>query len=167
MKDLGCQTRNGVSVRNLMTLLLFSTALAWFRGNDEVELEDLRQILPFVLRDKLQPDPDAPFFALPENAPYRMDRVGWLRRLFDLSNDEYARFDLDRNDAVGAMAKQFGLGLDGVSERDTRARPVRIEKLIGERVKGRKLYGHLYNDLLKLKYLHQRYTNYLAWLRAQ
>jgi hypothetical protein len=65
------------------------------------------------------------------------------------------------------MAKQFGLGLDGVSERETRARLVRIEKLIGERIKGRKLYGHLYDDLLKLKYLHQRYTNYLAWLRAQ
>ena len=29
-----------------------------------------------------------------------------------------------------------------------------------------KLYGHLYDDLLKLKYLHQRYTNYLRWLRA-
>jgi len=167
MKDLGCQTRNGVSVRNLMTSLLFAKALAWFRGNDQVELEDLRQILPFVLHDKLQPDPDAPFFALPENAAYRSDRVSWLRRLFDLSNDEYARLDLDRNDAVGEMAKQFALGLDGVSERETRSRLTRIEKLVGERVKGRKLYGHLYDDLLKLKYLHQRYTNYLAWLRAQ
>ena len=39
--------------------------------------------------------------------------------------------------------------------------------LIGERIKGRKLYGHLYDDLLKLKYLHQRYTNYVAWLRMQ
>jgi MoxR-like ATPase len=167
MKDLGCQTRNGVSVRNLMTLLLFSKALAWFRGNDEVELEDVRQILPFVLRDKLLPDPDAPFFALPENAPYRSDRVSWLRRLFDSANDEYVRLDLDRDDPVGEMAKQFRLGLDGVSERETRARLVRIEKLIGERVKGGKLYGHLYDDLLKLKYLHQRYTNYLAWLSAQ
>ena len=33
--------------------------------------------------------------------------------------------------------------------------------------KGRKLYGHLYDDLLKLKYLHQRYTNYLRWLKTQ
>lgn len=167
MKDLGCQTVNGLSVRNLMTLLLYAKALAWFRGNVEVELEDLRQVLPFVLHDKLRPDPDAPFFALPENAPYRTDRVSWLRRLFDLANDEYARLDLDRSDAVGEMAAQFALGLDGVSERETRARLARIEKLVGERVKGRKLYGHLYDDLLKLKYLHQRYTNYLAWLRAQ
>jgi hypothetical protein len=167
MKDLGCQTRNGLSVRNLMTLLLYAKALAYFRGNPQVELEDLRQVLPFVLHDKLQPDPDAPFFALPENAPYRTDRVSWLRRLFDLANDEYLRLDLDRTDAVGELAQQFALGLDGVGERDTRARLARIEKLIGELVKGRKLYGHLYDDLLKLKYLHQRYTNYLAWLRAQ
>ena len=167
MKDLGCQTLNGLSVRNLMTLLLFAKALAWFRGNPQVELDDVRQILPFVLHDKLRPDPDAPFFALPENGPYRSDRVSWLRRLFDLASAEYARLDLDRNDAVGEMADEFAQGLDGVSERETRARLVRIEKLIGERVKGRKLYGHLYDDLLKLKYLHQRYTNYLAWLRAQ
>jgi MoxR-like ATPase len=167
LKDLGCQSRNGISVRNLTTLLVYAKALAWFRGNAEVALEDLRQVLPFVLHDKLQPDLDAPFFGLPENAAYRTDRVSWLRRLFDLSNDEYTRLDLENDDAVGEMARLFEGGLDGVSERETRARLVGIEKLVAERVKGRKLYGHLYDDLLKLKYLHQRYTNYLAWLRSQ
>ena len=34
-----------------------------------------------------------------------------------------------------------------------------------ERHWGRKLYGHLFDDILKLKYLHQRYTNYLKWLQ--
>ena len=167
MKDLGCQTRNGVSVRNLMTLLLYAKALAWFRGNHEVELEDVRQVLPFVLHDKLHPDLGAPFFAVPENAPFRTDRVSWLRRLFDLANGEFLRLDLERDDPVGVLSAQFAQGLDGVSERETRARLVKIEKLIGAQTKGRKLYGHLYDDLLKLKYLHQRYTNYLAWLRAQ
>jgi MoxR-like ATPase len=167
LKDLGCQTRNGLSVRNLMTLLVFAKALAYFRGDRIVSLDDLRQILPFVLNDKLQPDLDAPFFALPENSAYRTDRLSWLRRLFDLSNADYDRLDLDRNDPVGEMSAEFDQGLDGISERDTRARLTRIERLIDERVKGRKLYGHLYDDLLKLKYLHQRYTNYLHWLRAR
>lgn len=167
LKDLGCQSINGISVRNLTTLLVFAKALAYFRGNVQVELEDLRQILPFVLHDKLQPDPDAPFFALPENMAYRADRVSWLRRLFDLANDEYNRLNLERQDEVGEMAASFALGIDGVSERDAQARIVRIEKLVAERVKGKKLYGHLYDDLLKLKYLHQRYTNYLAWLRSR
>jgi MoxR-like ATPase len=166
LKDLGCQTRNGLSVRNLMTLMIYAKALAYFRGNATVELEDLRQVLPFVLCDKLQPDPDAPFFALPENAAYRTDRLGWLRRLFDLSCEEYDRLDLDNDDAVGALGEEFDRGLDGLSEREVRGRLVRIEQVVGERTRGRKLYGHLYDDLLKLKYLHQRYTNYLHWLSA-
>jgi MoxR-like ATPase len=167
MKDLGCQTLNGLSVRNLMTLLVFAKALTYFRGNTAVALDDVRHVLPFVLNDKLQPDLDAPFFALPENAAYRTDRLSWLRWLFDASNAEYDRLDLDRNDPVGELSDQFANGLDGLSERETRARIVRIERLIEERVKGRKLYGHLYDDLLKLKYLHQRYTNYLHWQQAR
>jgi MoxR-like ATPase len=167
LKDLGCQTRNGISVRNLMTLLIYAKALAYFRGNGEIELDDVRQVLPFVLHDKLQPDLDAPFFGLPENAAYRTDRISWLRRLFDLSNADYDRLDLDRHDPVGELAAQFEAGLDGLSERDVLARLNKIERHVSEQIKGRKLYGHLYDDLLKLKYLHQRYTNYLVWVRSQ
>jgi MoxR-like ATPase len=166
LKDIGCQTRNGLSVRNLMTLLKFAKALAYFRGAGEV-LEDVRQILPFVLNDKLHPDLDADFFALPENGVFRVDALSWLRHLFDLSNDEFNRLDLDRNDPVGDLGSQFDAGLDGLSERDTKGRLTEIERLIAQHTKGRKLYGHLYDDLLKLKYLHQRYTNYLHWLGAR
>ena len=59
------------------------------------------------------------------------------------------------------------MGLEGVAERDARGRLARIERLITDWTKGRKLYGHLYDDLLKLKYLHQRYTNYLRWLKTR
>jgi MoxR-like ATPase len=83
LKDLGCQTKNGLSVRVLMTLLIYSKALAYFRGNRSVELEDVRQILPFVLHDKLSPDGEAPFFAAPGHGVFRADRIGWsvLRRI--------------------------------------------------------------------------------------
>lgn len=167
LKDLGCQTKNGFSVRVLMTMLIYAKALAYFRGARTVELEDLRQILPFVLQDKLQPDPDAPFFDAAGNAPLRTDRIGWLRRLFDLACAEYDRLNLDRDDAVANLTSEFKRGLDGLSESDVRARLVKIERLIAEWAKGRKLYGHLYDDLLNLKYLHQRYTNYLRWLKTQ
>ena len=167
LKDIGTQTLNGLSVRNLMTLIAFAKAMAFFRGADMVGLEDVRQVLPFVLRDKLHPDREAPFFGLPENAAYRTDAVAWLRRLFDLSCEEYDRLDLDRDDPVRALAEEFAAGLDGLSERDVRARLTRIERLIGERVQGRKLYGPLHDELLHLKYLHQRYTNYLAWLGSR
>ena len=62
---------------------------------------------------------------------------------------------------------EFSHGLEGLNESETRRRLVKIERLITEWSKGRKLYGHLYDDLLKLKYLHQRYTNYLRWLKTQ
>ncbi len=167
LKDLGCQTRNGLSVRLLMTLLIYSKALAYFRGNRVVELEDVRQVLPFVLHDKLVPDPDAPFFDAPGNAAYRTDRVGWLRKVFDLSCGDYDRLNLDREDPLAALGAEFKRGLDGLSESEVRSRLVKIERLIGEWAKGRKLYGHLYDDLLKLKYLHQRYTNYLRWVKTR
>lgn len=167
LKDIGCQTKNGLSVRVLMTLLVYAKALAYFRGNRIVDLEDLRQILPFVLHDKLVPDFEAPFFDAPGQAVFRTDRIGWLRKIFDLAGADYNRLDRDREDPVAELAAEFRLGLDGLSEGDTRSRLVRIERLIGDWSKGRKLYGHLYDDLLKLKYLHQRYTNYLRWLKTQ
>jgi MoxR-like ATPase len=165
--DLGCQTRNGLSVRNLMTLLLYAKAIAWFRGSDEVTLDDVGQVLPFVLRDKLVADTDAPFFDANQNAPLRTDPIGWLRTLFASSCREFDRLDLDRVDPVLVLQNQFELGLDGVSEAEVRKRLVSIEALINEWSRGRKLYGHIYDDLLDLKYLHQRYTNYLRWLETQ
>ena len=167
LKDLGCQTRNGLSVRNLMTLLIYSKAMAFFRGQSSVSLEDVRQILPFVLHEKLHPDLDAPFFSSKENGPMRTDRIGWLRRVFDLSCAEFDRLDLDRTDPVGELAAEFEVGLEGLSERDTRSRLEKIERLITDQLKGGKLYGHLHDDLMQLKYLHQRYSNYLRWLKTR
>jgi len=163
-KDIGSQTCNGLSVRSLMTVLVFVKALARFRGNREVGLEDLRQILPFVLHDKLQQDPDSPFFESAENATLRVDKIGWIRRLFDLACAEYERLDLDRDDPVAALSVEFDAGLDGLAAKQARARLVKIERLLGEWSKGRKFYGSMFDDVLKLKYLHQRYTNYVRWL---
>lgn len=164
LKDLGGQTRNGVSVRAMLTLLNFVKALAWFRGNAEVELEDVRQMLPFVLHDKLGPNHQSPWFEQPGRQPLRTDRVSWIRTLFDLACEEYQRLDLDRDDPVARFQEEFAGGLDGLDERETRARVVRIERQLADWSKGRKLYGHLFDDILYLKYLHQRYTNYLHWL---
>ena len=166
VKDLGNQTRNGFSVRTLVTILVFAKALAYFRGNRIVALEDLRNVIAFVLHDRLQPNPDAPFFEQPNNAVYRVDRVGWIRRLFDLSCAEFDRLNLDKDDPVGELETTFARGLDGVSEKDARGQLIKIERLLGDWSKGRKLYGPMFDDMLKLKYLHQRYTNYLAWLTA-
>jgi MoxR-like ATPase len=164
LKDLGAQTLNGLSVRSMMTVLVFVKAMAYFRGSREVALEDVRQIIPFVLHDKLLQDADCPFFESPENAMFRTDKVGWIRKLFDLSCAEFERLDLDHDDPVGALSAEFDLGLEGVTLREAKARLVKIERVLAQWSKSRKFYGHMYDNILKLKYLHQRYTNYLNWL---
>jgi hypothetical protein len=147
-----------------MTVMLFMKALAYFRGLRAVTLEDVRQILPFVLHDKLVQDPDCAFFEAAENAVLRTDKVGWIRKLFDMSCAEYERLELDRDDPVGEIAAEFGRGLDGLSPAEVKARLVKIERVLGRWSKTRKFYGHMFDDVLTLKYLHQRYTNYSRWL---
>jgi MoxR-like ATPase len=165
VKDLGSQTRNGLSVRAMLTALTFIKGMAYFRGNREVELEDVRQILPFVLHDKLIQDSESPFFEAGSNSVFRVDRVSWIRKLFDLSCAEFDRLNLDKDDPVAALEAEFEQGLDGLDERTVGQRLVKIERLVQDWAKGRKLYGHVYDDVVKLKYLHQRYVNYLRWLK--
>ncbi|MEQ8350458.1 MAG: AAA family ATPase [Leptospiraceae bacterium] len=165
IKDLGSQTKNGLSVRAIMTCLVFAKAIAYFRGQPEVSYEDFRQMLPFVLHDKLAQNSESPFFEGSNHSIYRVDRIGWIRKLFDLSSSEFDRIGLEKDDPVARLTEQFDEGLDGLSEKDTRARLATIEKTIQDLIKSRKLYGHVFDDILKLKYLHQRYTNYLTWLQ--
>ncbi|MDM8515140.1 AAA family ATPase [Desulfobacterales bacterium HSG16] len=165
IKDFGNQTKNGLSVRAMMTCLVYVKAMAWFRGDTRVSYEDLRQILPFVLHDKLVQNPDSPFFENSEHKAYRSDYISWIRFLFDESCREYERLDLDRDDPVAELATEFEKGLEGVTEQEAVERQVKIERILGEWSKGRKFYSHMYDDILKMKYLHQRYTNYLRWLK--
>jgi MoxR-like ATPase len=163
-KDLGQQTQCGLSVRALMTALVFVKAMAYFRGAREVALEDLRQMLPFVLHDKLAQNGDAAFFEAEPNEVFRADRIGWLRQLFDQSCAEYERLGLDREDPVRAMLATFGEGLDGLPSATVRGRLADIERVLRGWSDARKFYGHMLDDVIALKYLHQRYTNYLHWV---
>jgi MoxR-like ATPase len=163
--DLGNQTRNGLSVRALLTCLTYVKAIAWFRGAREATIEDTAQILPFVLHDKLEPRMDSPFFEQASNTALRADRVSWIRQLFDAACREYDRLDLDRDDPARRLKEEMDLGLEGVGEAEVRKRMATIERTLRDWSRGRKLYGPMFDDVLALKYLHQRYTNYLTWLR--
>lgn len=165
VKDLGSQTRNGLSVRALMTSLIYLKAMAYFRGEREISFEDMRQILPFVLHDKLVQNPDSPYFDQGDNHLLRVDKISWIRRLFDLSCAEYDRLGLDAKDPVLTLEQELSKGLEGLTEQDVKKRMLSIERLLTEWSKGRKLYGPMFDDILKLKYIHQRYSNYLRWLR--
>jgi hypothetical protein len=166
-QEIGSQTLNGLSVRAFMTLLTYIKAMAYLRGEPEVSFEDARQIIPFVLHDKLSQNSESTFFDLPEHEELRTDKIAWLRDLFDRSCQNYDALDLDRDDPVKRLASEFEQGLEGLSERDVRKRLASIEKQLNTWARGKKFYAHMYDDVLKLKYLHQRYTNYLKWLQWQ
>ncbi|MCB1146653.1 MAG: AAA family ATPase [Leptospiraceae bacterium] len=166
LADIGDQTRNGLSVRAIMTTLAFLKALSYFRGESTATLDDMRQILPFVLHDKLVQNPDSPFFEQPGNQVYRVDRVSWIRKLFDMSNAEYDRLNRDKHDTLRNLEAIFEKGLVDVPEKEASGMISKIEAALHEIAKGKKIYGPQFDDILKLKYLHQRYTNYLNWLKA-
>ena len=165
IKSICSQTENGLSVRALMTILHFAKAIAWFRGQPEVSLADLRQILPWCLHEKLQPNITSPFFDQPAAAIFRIDRIAWIRKAFDLACEEYLRLNLERDDPVAEIEARFEKGLDGVGEAAVMKALNAIESLLGRLAKGTKLYAHVHADVVKLKYFHQRYSNYLQWLK--
>ncbi len=167
VKALCSQTENGLSVRSLLTLLHFVKALAWFRGAAEVSVADVRQMVPWILHEKLVPNLTSPFFDQTGHDVYRIDRVAWLRTAFDLACEEFVRLDLDRDDPVAALDDAFDRGLDGVPDAEVRRQLNQIETHLAALAKNTKLYAHVQADVLKLKYYHQRYSNYLRWLLLQ
>jgi MoxR-like ATPase len=84
-ENLCTQTENGVSARVYQSILHFAKALAWFRGTRSVGNHDIRQIIPWVLHERLHPNPMSPFFQKPDNQFYMLDRLSWIRQLHDRS----------------------------------------------------------------------------------
>lgn len=167
LADVGTQTTAGLSVRSLQSLILYSKAMAYFRGRGEVAIDDVRAVLPFVLFQKLPADPESRAFDDEGAGELRTDRISWLRALFDTTCRQFDALGRDADDPVATLLAEFERGLDGVSPAEVRRRLTEIERVLDSWSAQRKLYGHLYDDALAVKYLHQRYLNYLAWLQWQ
>jgi hypothetical protein len=163
--DLGAQTLNGLSVRALQTLILYAKASAWFRGASSVGLDDVRAMVPFVLRGKLLPNPQHPRFEAGDKE-LAHDPASWLVDLFDTAMKQFVALGLDAADPVGDLLAELGGGLDGLDRLTVSQRLTRIESEVGRISKVGKIYGRDYDDLVALKYLHQRYSNYLHWLEG-
>jgi MoxR-like ATPase len=160
------QTENGVSARVYLTALHFTKALAWFRGRGAVELEDARQIIPWVLHEKLKPNPRSGFFEAKDKQALLQDRVAWIRALMDQSHAEFKRRE-PLLASVRALRVQLDQGLEGVPAEEVSARMAEIAKLMKSILDGKELSGGIYEMLVQLKSFHSRYQNYLAWLREQ
>lgn len=167
LADLGCQTTNGLSVRSLMSLIIYAKALAYFRGNTAVSLEDITQILPFVLHSHLHQDPDAPLFADADHKAFLSDKVSWLRYLFNESCMAFDLQGLNEHDPIAELKEQLDQGLEQIDEQQCKQQLQKIEHLLTNFSQSNKLTGAIHSDALTLKYMHQRYSNYLRWLQSR
>ncbi|NVJ21168.1 AAA family ATPase [Myxococcus sp. AM011] len=158
------QTENGVSVRAYQTILHYAKALAFFRGHDTVELEDLRQIAPWVLHEKLVPNTRSAFFEVRGNKMLLQDRVAWIRNMFDMAMGHYDKHEPIRR-KVGVLRTELDKGLSGIDLRTTEKRLTTVTALMNELLTKQELSGPVYEDLIHLKSMYSRYRNYATWLK--
>jgi len=158
------QTETGVSARAYQTILHYAKALAWFRGQTSVTLDDIRQIVPWVLHEKLQPNARSPFFEPPSHRLLLQDRVSWIRNLLDMAIDQWSRYERTRR-RVMTLHDELDKGLAGVDLKTTRARMDAIVSAIHDLMTKSELSGAVYEDLIHLKALYSRYQNYARWLQ--
>lgn len=165
-ENLCTQTENGVSARVYLTALHFTKALAYFRGQQAVELEDIRQVVPWVLHEKLKPNARSAFFEEPSNQMLLQDRVVWIRSLIDKALIDFKKREpfLDK---VHAQRVRIDQGLEGVPAEDVRKRLQQTSTLMKELLEQKEFNGANYEMLVQLKSFHSRYQNYLLWLDQQ
>lgn len=156
------QTESGVSVRAFLTSIHFAKALAWFRGEEAVSVEDVRQILPWALHDKLVPNRQSPYFDREETQPLLHDRVTWIRKMFDTSLRQMAAHEPVRKE-VRKLHAEIDAGLEGVSADQARTRMRAALAQIETLAKRSELSGPVYEDLVLLKSIYSRYQNYANW----
>lgn len=106
--NLCAQTENGVSARAYQALIHLAQALAFFRGRPAVGIDDLRALAPWVLHEKLRPNPHAAFFLKPENQSLLADRASWIVQFFDKALDQHAAYRPGRPGDRGVAGRGRG-----------------------------------------------------------
>jgi MoxR-like ATPase len=148
--SLCAQVENGVSPRSLQALIHFSKALAYFLGRDAAELNDVRQVLPWVLFEKLRPNLQSPFFEKDENRVLLTDRAAWIQKLFDLGVQQYAAYGVVREQVNKALAEAADPGAP------MPRRIVAVERQLGRLVDECELNAAVHADIIKLRSVHAR-----------
>jgi MoxR-like ATPase len=154
-ENLCSQTENGVSPRAFQAILHYSKALVYFRGQAAVTMADLRQIVPWVLFDKLKINPQSAFFQKLENKVLMTDRVSWIRQLFDRAMQQQAAYQRVRKPLLVLQQQTNALkgeSTEGQSQKAIAAVQAAIEDLLGKN----ELNGPVYEDLLRLKSIYVR-----------
>ncbi len=167
-KHLCAQTQQGLSVRSFQTILDLAKAMAYLRAGGaaaEVTIQDLRQVIPFALHEKLTPNASGDFFQADANRALLSDKIAWIRKMFDTALASYDQLDRDRKNPAQELADELDRGLEGVATKTIEDRMKQVAALIKQAAKQGELAPWVYEDLIRLKSIYMRYQNQLLWLR--
>ncbi|MEK6237085.1 MAG: MoxR family ATPase, partial [Planctomycetales bacterium] len=157
-ENLSSQSENGVSPRTYQALIHYAKALAYFRGEPAVSVEDVRQLLPWILFDKLKVNQQSGFFQKTENKVYLTDKASWLHQLFDRALQQHAAYSPVREPLLKLHAEAES-GVDGLTTTQIRERLNQVQQSMTDLLRNNELNGPVHGDLLRLKHLHSRYRN--------
>jgi MoxR-like ATPase len=158
--NLCSQTEGGVSPRTYQSVLHYAQALAFFRGQEEVAVEDVRQLIPWLLFDKVRVNPQSQFFQKTECKVYLTDRASWLRQIFDRALQQHAAYA-----PVRAPILQLERDLsqaDRLGTADLQRKQQEIKSKLQQLLEKHELNGPVHEDVLRLKMLHSRCRHILA-----
>ena len=146
------QTEGGVSPRTYQSVIHYGKALSFFLGRTSVTIEDLRQLIPWLLFDKVRVNRQSQFFDKAEHKVYLADRVGWLRQMFDMAIQQHASYAPIREPL---QQLESSLATPGVLE--TKELTKQLKQVTGhirDLLESHELNGSVHEDLLRLKLLH-------------
>lgn len=146
--SLCAQVENGVSPRALQALVHFAQALAYFLGRNAVELNDIKQLLPWVLFDKVRANLQSPFFEKDEGRVLLIDRAGWLQALFDMGIQQYAAYRPIREQVTKTLA-------ESADRHTSLARRIAgVERQLAKLADECELNAAVHADLIRLRQVH-------------
>jgi hypothetical protein len=160
-ENLCAQTEAGVSARAYQSLMHFAKALAYFRGETEVSLDDIRALVPWVLIDRLRPNAQSAFFQKIENKVLLVDRATWIRDLFDRAAAQRIAYAGRRKTTV-ALRAEIEEGLSGFDPTELRRRMTAVERSLEALATNNELNAPVHQDIILLKDLHARLRDRLA-----
>lgn len=159
-ENLCTQTENGVSPRAYQALLHYAKAIAWFRGAEAAGVEDFRQVAPWVLFEKLRPNPQSAFFRKDENRVLTSDRVSWIRQLFDRAIQQSAAFAATRK-PIDDLRRRFAA--DPPANRiEIKQRMEAIQHAIENLLAENEFNAPVYEEAVRLKHLYVQHQQFLA-----
>jgi MoxR-like ATPase len=132
------QSENGLSTRSYQAMLHFAKALAYFRSQDEVKLDDIEQLIPWCLHEKLIANRRSAFFEIKGANLLLNDRVAWLRAAYINAQKQFIKYSPTKAQVKKLLS-------------DPKSTQMAIESKIRDILSSSELSGAAYEDIISLK----------------